>query len=44
MRIGQSVKITSDLYGSDVVFHGKIVGLPGGAGNVFPYYPRKSFR
>ncbi|KTD03464.1 efflux RND transporter periplasmic adaptor subunit [Fluoribacter gormanii] len=39
MRIGQSVKITSDLYGSDVVFHGKIVGLPGGAGNVFSLLP-----
>ncbi|HHF7366570.1 TPA: efflux RND transporter periplasmic adaptor subunit [Legionella bozemanae] len=39
VRIGQSVKLTSDLYGSDVVFHGKIVGLPGGAGNVFSLLP-----
>ncbi|MCE0723469.1 MULTISPECIES: efflux RND transporter periplasmic adaptor subunit [Legionella] len=39
MRLGQSVKFTSDLYGSDVVFHGKIVGLPGGAGNVFSLLP-----
>lgn len=39
MQIGQSVKITSDLYGREVVFHGKIVGLPGGAGNVFSLLP-----
>ncbi|VEB34892.1 multidrug efflux system [Legionella sainthelensi] len=39
MRIGQNVKFTSDLYGSGVVFHGKIVGLPGGAGNAFSLLP-----
>lgn len=41
MRIGQKVKFTSDLYGSSVVFHGKIVGLPGGAGNAFSLLPLK---
>lgn len=39
MRIGQPVSITSDLYGREVVFHGKVVGLPGGAGNVFSLLP-----
>ena len=39
MRIGQSVKITSDLYGSGVVYHGHIAGLPGGAGNAFSLLP-----
>ena len=39
MRIGQKAKITSDLYGSDVVFHGTIVGLPGAAGNAFSLLP-----
>ncbi|MBI5273814.1 MAG: efflux RND transporter periplasmic adaptor subunit [Chlamydiales bacterium] len=39
MRIGQDVKITSDLYGDDITFHGKIVGLPGGAGNAFSLLP-----
>lgn len=39
MRIGQTVKITSDLYGGDVVFHGKIAGLPGAAGNAFSLLP-----
>jgi len=39
MRIGQSVKVTSDLYGRGVVFHGTILGLPGGAGNAFSLLP-----
>ncbi|KTC87229.1 HlyD family secretion protein [Legionella brunensis] len=39
VRIGQNVNITSDLYGRSVVFHGKIVGLPGAAGNVFALLP-----
>lgn len=39
MRIGQKVKLTSDLYGRDVVYHGKIVGLPGAAGNSFSLLP-----
>lgn len=39
MRIGQPVKVTSDLYGWGVVYHGKIVGLPGGAGNAFSLLP-----
>ncbi len=39
MRIGQKVKITSDLYGNDVEFHGTIVGLPGAAGNAFSLLP-----
>lgn len=39
MRIGQKVKITSDLYGRDTVFQGTIVGLPGAAGNAFSLLP-----
>jgi membrane fusion protein (multidrug efflux system) len=39
MRIGQPVRLTSDLYGRDVVYHGTIVGLPGGAGNAFSLLP-----
>lgn len=39
MKIGQSVKITSDLYGGDVVYRGMIVGLPGAAGNAFSLLP-----
>ena len=39
MRIGQPVKVTSDLYGDDVIFNGRIAGLPGGAGNAFSLLP-----
>jgi len=39
MRIGQDVRVTADMYGEDVVYHGKIVGLPGGAGNAFSLLP-----
>lgn len=39
MRIGQPVKLTSDLYGGDVIYDGRIAGLPGGAGNAFSLLP-----
>lgn len=39
MRIGQRAKIKVDLYGRDVTFHGKIVGLPAVAGNVTGLLP-----
>ncbi|ASQ46739.1 HlyD family secretion protein [Legionella clemsonensis] len=39
VRIGQEVTITSDLYGRSVVFHGKVAGLPGAAGNAFALLP-----
>ena len=39
MKIGQNVTITSDMYGRDVVFHGKVAGLPGAAGNAFSLLP-----
>lgn len=39
MRIGQPVTIRADLYGLMTVYHGIIVGLPGGSGNVFSLLP-----
>ncbi|PIS03124.1 MAG: multidrug transporter [Chlamydiae bacterium CG10_big_fil_rev_8_21_14_0_10_42_34] len=39
MRIGQKVDITVDLWGSDEIFHGTVIGLPGGAGNAFSLLP-----
>ncbi|NDE82542.1 MAG: HlyD family efflux transporter periplasmic adaptor subunit, partial [Chlamydiia bacterium] len=39
MRLGQPVKITVDLYGDDVIFDGRIIGMPGGAGNAFSLLP-----
>lgn len=42
LRIGQSVEMTSDLYGSKVVYHGKIVGLSAGTGNAFSLLPAQN--
>jgi membrane fusion protein (multidrug efflux system) len=39
MRIGQPVKVTADLYGSGVVFHGRVVGLSAGSGGAFALLP-----
>ena len=39
MRIGQRATMTSDFYGSGVVFHGKVVGLGAGTGSVFALLP-----
>lgn len=39
LRIGQPVKVTSDMYGRSVVFHGKLIGLTGGTGAVFSVLP-----
>ncbi len=39
MRIGQSARVVSDLYGQSVVYEGRVVGLPGGAGNAFSLLP-----
>jgi len=39
MKIGQNVKLYSDLYGKDVLFHGKIAGIAPGTGAVFSLLP-----
>ena len=39
MRIGQPVKITTDIYGSKVAYRGKIVGLGAGSGSAFAVLP-----
>lgn len=39
MRLGQKVDVRVDLWGLATVFHGTIVGLPGGAGNAFSLLP-----
>jgi membrane fusion protein (multidrug efflux system) len=39
MRIGQPVKITTDIYGSKVAYHGKIAGLGAGSGSAFAVLP-----
>lgn len=39
IRIGQSVTFYTDMYGKDVVFHGKVLGVSAGTGNVFSLLP-----
>ena len=39
---GQEVTLTSDLYGSDVVFHGTVVGLGGGTGSALSMIPAQN--
>lgn len=39
MRLGQKVDITTDLWGDKQIYHGTIVGIPGGAGNAFSLLP-----
>ena len=39
LRIGQPVTITSDVYGGDIVFHGKVIGLGAGSGSAFALLP-----
>ncbi|MDE2428981.1 MAG: HlyD family efflux transporter periplasmic adaptor subunit [Burkholderiales bacterium] len=42
MRIGQDVVLHSDLYGSDVAFHGKVQGLSAGTGSAFALLPAQN--
>jgi len=42
VRVGQKVKLTSDLYGDDVVYHGRVAGLGGGTGSAFAVIPAQN--
>lgn len=39
MRVGQPVKVTSDMYGRSVVYEGIVAGIGGGTGSVFSVLP-----
>ncbi|TVV70120.1 efflux RND transporter periplasmic adaptor subunit [Sphingomonas solaris] len=39
LRVGQPVTVTADVYGDDVVFHGRVLGLSAGSGNAFALLP-----
>ena len=39
MRIGQPVKITTDMYGGKVIYHGHVAGLGAGSGSAFALLP-----
>ena len=42
MRLGQPVEVTADLYGSGVVFHGKVIGFSAGTGSAFSLLPAQN--
>jgi membrane fusion protein (multidrug efflux system) len=42
VRPGQKVELTSDLYGKDVVFHGRVAGFSGGTGAAFALIPAQN--
>ena len=42
VKIGQQVKLTADIYGGDVEYHGKIVGFSGGTGSSFALIPAQN--
>jgi membrane fusion protein (multidrug efflux system) len=42
VRVGQPVTLTSDLYGGDVKFHGRVRGLSGGTGAAFSLIPAQN--
>ncbi|WP_028216710.1 EmrA/EmrK family multidrug efflux transporter periplasmic adaptor subunit [Paraburkholderia oxyphila] len=42
MSIGQPVEMTADVYGSSVVFHGKVVGFSAGTGSAFSLLPAQN--
>ena len=39
---GQPVTLTSDLYGHEVTFHGRVIGLAGGSGAAFAIIPAEN--
>ena len=42
VRSGQDVEVTSDFYGDDVVYHGKVIGFSGGTGSAFALIPAQN--
>ncbi|MGV3731494.1 MAG: HlyD family efflux transporter periplasmic adaptor subunit [Sphingopyxis sp.] len=42
IRIGQPVELTSDYYGGNVVYRGKVVGIAGGTGAAFSLIPAQN--
>jgi membrane fusion protein (multidrug efflux system) len=42
VKLGQKVEIESDLYGSKVIYHGKVSGFSGGTGAAFALIPAQN--
>lgn len=39
MKIGQTATMTADLYGTKIIYHGKVMGLSAGTGSAFSLLP-----
>ena len=42
VKPGQAVELISDLYGDDVVYHGRVAGFSGGTGSAFALIPAQN--
>jgi membrane fusion protein (multidrug efflux system) len=42
VRVGMPANVTADIYGSDVVFHGKVAGIAGGTGASMSMIPAQN--
>jgi len=42
MRVGQPVKLIADIYGSKIVYHGKVIGFGAGTGSAFALLPAQN--
>ncbi|MES2103357.1 MAG: HlyD family efflux transporter periplasmic adaptor subunit [Pseudomonadota bacterium] len=42
IRVGQGARIEADVYGSKVVYHGKVLGLSAGTGSAFSLLPAQN--
>jgi membrane fusion protein (multidrug efflux system) len=42
VKVGQTVEVTADLYGDDIVYHGVVTGLSGGTGSAFSMIPAQN--
>lgn len=42
VRVGQPVEVIADIYGSDVVYHGKVAGIGGGTGAAMAIIPAQN--
>ena len=42
MRVGQPVTLTADLYGTHVIYHGKVAGFGAGTGSAFSLLPAQN--
>lgn len=40
--LGQAVNLTSDIYGKEVIYHGKVIGLSAGTGSAFSVLPAQN--